>query len=253
MVRFEPASNHTAMKSWKYRFQQENYPADAIEQTQWESLDYECEKVLQSLIMEVDTGGVAASVDLEGDGGTVLKTFSVNTTDSDRTHVETLYDADNELIAYKVRLVPTPGSGGKFQLFSHKFNRTLEPCPLVEWDSYEQFFGSVGWRWLKQCWIMYKCAGQIKVYVYDARGGLLHTETLPSHSTRSVERFYLPAVNGSVLNKSRGHRLVIQAVDSSKPFYLYRDNSRIEVKEVSGDQRAGFRQIYLHEHLGIQK
>lgn len=237
-------------RMWRYSVDKDNYPRDITRRTEWDDLEYPCEKILQSVVLTVDTGGVAASVALQKDGGTVLKTFTVNTTNTNRTHVESLH-SDN--IGYKFRLVSTPGTGGKFQLWNYNFNRVLEPCWATRFDSYEQYAGSVGYRYVWQVWIEYVCTGTILVSIYVDGGKLFYTKILPVHTYRDVDSFMLPASVGTVLNKSKGHRVVVEALDTTKPFKMYMDSSRLEIRELSGDMRGSHRQFYLSERMGPVK
>ena len=62
---------------WKYYFDFEKYPAENITFTEWSTLDYPFEKVLRSLTLDVDTGGVTASVDVQADGVTDYTTWTL--------------------------------------------------------------------------------------------------------------------------------------------------------------------------------
>ena len=110
-------------------------------------------------------------------------------------------------------------------------------------DSYEQGLGSAGYSVLKQFWADYKCDGSITIKFYNEENVLFYSKTLGPHASRDVERFYLPSINGTVINKSKKHRITIEAVDPTKPFKWYRDTSRLEYINLSSDQRQGYFQF----------
>lgn len=259
MVRFEPESTNVDFKSWKYNFTKSDYPPDNILFTDWDDLDYKCEKICRSVTIDVDTGGVAATfyVQYSDQTGTIYNspTYTINTTTNNRVRT---FSFEPNIIGYKFRIVPTAGNLGKFQLFDRpSFERTLEPCPMTYWDSQEVFSGMAGYRLFKQLWVQYKCTGTITVRVYRDNNQLLYSKQLPSHLYRDGERFYVPSFTdqGSyvAINKSSRYRITIDADDVTKPFYLYRDESRMEVLNQSENQRAGYFQTTLFSQLPLPK
>lgn len=239
MVRFQPTATNVVFKSWKYTFQQENYPPDTIPATGMSNCGYPYEKVFQSLEISLDTGSVACSLGIEIDG-TVQHTASVTTTSTDRSRIISI---PSDKIGFMARVIPTPGAGGKAQIFEHQFLFQKEPPYLTHLDSSEQAFSFNGWRWTKQIWLKYYCLGAMTVKIYRDGGELFYSAALPAHTKRDEERFYLPAVYSGALNKSKVYRYVIDAVDPTKPFKLYLDASRVEWMPVAGDQRQGYQQM----------
>lgn len=259
MVRFEPAGTNVDFRSWKYNFTKSDYPPDNILFTDWDDLEYKCEKVCRSVTMDVDTGGVPATfiIQYSDQSGNIYNSsvFTMNTTTNNRVRT---FSFEPNIIGYKFRLVPTAGIGGKFQLFDKpSFERTLEPCPLTYWDSLEVFGGMAGFRIFKQLWVQYKCASTITVKIYRDNNQLLYSKQLPAHTYRDVSRFYVPiSVDyGSyiALNKSGRYRITIETDDDTKPFYLYRDSSRMEVLNQSENQRAGYFQTIIFSQLPLPK
>ncbi len=245
MVRIRPQSGTLPknVRIWKYEFDKINYPPDKTPSTEWDSLGWPCDKILRALELDIDTGGVAASIAIQVDG-TTAHTFPVTTTSTDRFRI---ISPPSDIIGKLFRLVPAPGVGGKAQLFGVKYQVVNEPCAVTHWDSYELVLGQAGWKFLKQIWLEYACAGQLRIRIYRDGGQLFHEEILPVHTRREVERFYLPKVNATVLNKSKTYRFVLDSIDSSKPFKLYADSSRIENKAWNGEQREAYRQHILSE------
>lgn len=116
MVRFQPTATNVDFRSWKYSFQQLNYPPDIVPVTTWKA-EGQYPVYFEQLVMEVDTGGVAASVYVDVDG--IQKaTFSVSTTRSSRMVTLTLPPGISGRMA---RIRASAGTGGKFQLFNYWF------------------------------------------------------------------------------------------------------------------------------------
>lgn len=230
-------------KMWGYKFGNTvPYPPDIQKFSEWTDLEYPCDKIFRGVGLSIDTGGVNCTVALEVDG-VVKQTFTVNTTSAAR---QTFLTAQNstEIIGKMYRLTFTPGSGGKAQVFgAPQFNTVKDSCPFVFLDSYEQGLGSAGYSVLKQFWADYKCEGSITIKFYNEYNVLFYSKTLGPHASRDVERFYLPSINNGVINKSKKHRITIEAVDPTKPFKWYRDTSRLEYINLSSDQRQGYFQF----------
>ncbi len=230
-------------KMWGYRFGNTvPYPPDIQKFSEWTDLEYPCDKIFRGVGLSIDTGGVNCTVTLEVDG-VAKQTFTVNTTSESRQVFLTAQN-NTEIIGKMYRLTFDPGAGGKAQVFgAPNFNTVKDSCPFVFLDSYEQGLGSAGYTVLKQFWADYKCDGDITVKFYNEENVLFYSKTLPAHASRDVQRFYLPVKNGSVINKSKKHRITIEAVDPSKPFKWYRDTSRLEYINLSADQRQGYYQF----------
>ena len=230
-------------KMWGYRFGNTvPYPPDIQRFSEWSDLDYPCDKIFRGVGLSIDTGGVDCTVTLEVDG-VAKQSFTVNTTSAARQVFLTAQNG-TEIIGKMYRLTFTPGAGGKAQVFgAPQFNTVKDSCPFVFLDSYEQGLGSAGYSVLKQFWADYKCDGDITIKFYNEENVLFYSKTLGPHASRDVERFYLPSINGSVINKSKKHRITIEAVDPTKPFKWYRDTSRLEYINLSSDQRQGYFQF----------
>jgi hypothetical protein len=255
MVRVHPASDVplTPEKIYRYDFEKIVYPPDVVLFTEWSNYGYPCDKVFQWLSLEIDTGGVDCNVIVEVDG-VGQQQFVVNTSNEDRTRILSIVsDITNRVVIGKMaRLVLQPGVGGKSQLFGHEFKFQKEPCGLTFFDTFEQYFGSNGYKYMKQAWIEYRSTGPVKIRIFVDGGRLFYYYDLPAHEDRAVERFYLPAVNGGVLNKSKSYRITLTG-ELDATFYLYRDSSRIETMNLSGDARAPYSQHYLYTEMPIQK
>jgi hypothetical protein len=241
-----------AFKMWGYKFGNTiPYPADTSLFTEWTDNGYPCAKIFRAVGLQVDTGGVNCTVTLDVDGVTQLS-WTINTTSANR-QVYLSPPNGTEINGYLYRVTLTPAGGGKAQLFgAPEWNLPKDACDYVSLDTYNQAFGSAGYTVIKQIWADYKCAGTITMTIYDEAGNVFFTQQLPVHTTRAVERFYLPSIEAGVLNKSKKHRIVIVADDATKRFRYYRDSSRAEVINLSADERKGYFQVIFWESMVLQ-
>jgi hypothetical protein len=182
--------------------------------------------------LDVDTGGVAATVTLEGDNRIVLQTLTVTTTYTDRHRNIPL---QHNLISNHFRLVITPGTGGKFKLWNYVVDYIALPAKVNYIHTIEQDFGVERWKWLKEAWIHYSATAPVTLNVYVDGGSLFFTQILPIQADRDVYRFFFPAVT-TVLNKSKCYSFEFT---SSTGFYLFAD-SRIDWQIWNSDQRGSF-------------
>lgn len=248
MIRFRPAATNVNFKTWRYIFDYEKLPTNTTLFTDYEDLGYPCEKILRSIIIDSDTGGFNVPVDIDIDGQ-VQHTFYLQTSATDRARVVSL---PSDLIGFRFRLLPRPQAGAKCQLFKHQFDRVLEPCRVSHFDSYEQSFGSNGYKICKQIWLEYMSSCALIVSLYCDQGKLLWQVELPRHVTREVVRFFLPKASpDGVKNKSKVYRVTMDAVAPDGWFKLYRDSTRIETLNTGKDQRASFNQNYLWAQMPI--
>lgn len=246
MVRLYPQSTITTLREWKYVFKKEDLPPDSIPATEWENLGWACEKVFRSVTVDIDTGNVACAIALQVDGVTT-QTFSVTTTSLDRVRILTI---NPDTIGKNVRLVFTPGASGKAQFYGKTFDFWREPCAVTTFDTYELILGAEGWRYLKQIFLEYICPSTVTFTIFRDGGTQFYQTILPTHALRDVERFFLPSINGTVLNKSKKYRF---RLTSSSPFKIYGNGSRVESKLLSNDQRQCYEQHMLWEHISPQE
>jgi hypothetical protein len=237
MIRLYPQTDNTVFKEWKYEFKFEKMPPDITLFTEWSDFGYPCEKIARNLILELNTDGVACTVTLSADGAPQFST-PVNTLINDRNVVIPL---PSNLIGRLWKLNFAPGSGGASQLFSWKLDYIREPCAVNYMDTYEQDLGAIGWKWIKQVWVSYVCPSTITMTIFNDNGGILltpfYTATLPAQSLRNMSRFYLPAINSGILNKTKKVRV---QMSSTSPFKLYAD-SGFEWYLIGEEQRRAYR------------
>ncbi len=193
----------------KYKFSYEKYPPDVLFWTEWSDLGWGYEKVARFLILNIDTGGVDCSVQVQADGQTV-KTVTVNTTVNDRERIIPMVsDMTNPtlLVGRLWRLVFTPGFSGKAQVFSAGLDYVPDAAAITFYDTWETSFGVPTWKFIKQIFLTYWSSGPLKVKIFRENAIQFYEIILPTHPNRDSERFYLPAVSDGVLNKSRNYRI----------------------------------------------
>jgi len=214
-----------------YQFNIEKMPPDTIYFTPWSDLGWAFQKVARNLMLDIDTAGVACSIQVQVDG-TTAQTISVTSKSNDRDRVIAL---NSDIEGKLFRLAVTPGAGGKAQIFTAGIDFIPDVNIVKYYDSYETDFGYPGWKYIKQAWLDFK-GGPITIDFIVDQGLVFHSVTLDANRTRAMSRFYLPASANGVLNKSKKYRIKISGKSG---FRLYA-NSRLEWFAFATDQRGSF-------------
>ncbi len=246
-IRLFPISDTFVFKDWKYSFDKIDYPADIVYFTEFDDLGYPAEKILRELTIDMSTGGVPCSVDVEIDGVRQYN-FSMTTTDDDKSRMITMPSRPDELIGKLFRLIFTPGPGGKAQYFKHHWERVVEPPRVFHISSFQQNAGSNGRKLCKRVWAEYTSYEELTVSIYTDNNTFFYSKVLPAHPSRDVETFLLPAANGSVLNKSYLYTIDFDSCDT---FKLYKDSCRLEILNLASDTRACWRQFYIWQQIPL--
>ena len=214
----------------KFQFNYEKMPPDTVYFTPWSDLGWKYQKTARNLLLDIDTNGIPAIINLMADNQ-IKQTFTVSTTSADRDRVI----ACNPGLEGKMwRLTLTPGAGGKAQLFRAGLDYIPDQNEVTYIDSYQQSLGYIGWKAIKQVWLNYH-GGPITITI-SSDANVFYTTTVPQHDDRLVERFYLPAINNGVLNKAKIYRFQLSAPNGMR---LY-DNSLVEFIPFATDQRMSF-------------
>ena len=247
-IRLRPTPPSTNFKVWDYGFDFIKYPPDKMLFTDWEDLGYMCDKVFREVLLTIDTGSIDCEVDLWLDG-VERQSWYINTSTIDRDRILT---TSSDIVGKSVRLVFTPATGGKAQLFNYKYRWIIDPCGVLHYDSYETAFQTNTFKFIKQMWVEYVCESSITVKIFRDGNQQFLSTTLPPHAYRNVERFYLPPISANgYQNKSKVYRFVIDPCNTCSPFKLYKDGTKVEVMSLSGDQRQGYVQQPLYETIPI--
>lgn len=254
MYRFRPTATSTDFKIFGIDVTFDRRPADTTLFTGSSDLGYACEKVFRTVTLDMDTANTPCGVGVWVDGVNVANfTHTGTSTDRVRTYSFVSNITNTLVIGRLVKLHFTPHASGKNQLYDVKYEFTREPCAKTFFDTFEQYFGSNGFKYMKQAWFEYRSESAITVKIYRDGGALFYTKVLPQQAYRDVQRFYLPAINSGVLNKSHSYRITIETNVAGKHFYLYRDSTRIETMNLAGDARSPYAQHYLWDEMPIQK
>lgn len=230
-------------------FDKEDLPPDSVLFTPWVDFGYSCEKIARNLLLDIDTGGVAASIAVQADGAT-LQTFSVTSTANDRKRTIPFASSPVQPIGKMWRLASTPGTNGKAQIFAWIIDYIKEPCEVNFWDSYEQAFSYDGYKFLKQIWIEYACSVPVTLAILTDNAAAFFSVTLPAHTNRDIARFYLPDAVAGVINKSKIYRFKLTSTTSAG-FKFYLDGSGIEFAALGTDQRGAYSQMKFSEAMKI--
>lgn len=234
-VRFRPVLSSNTGNPFivrNYDISYEKLPPDIVLFTMWSDLGYQYDKIARNLVLDIDTGNVACTIVLQADGA-AMQTFTVTTNSNDR---ERVLACNSNLEGRMWRLTLTPGSGGKAQLFRAALDFIPDVNYVTYMDTYEQDGGYIGYKAIKQAWIDYMATSTVTINFITDNGAAFYTTTLPAKSTRELARFYLPAVNAGVLNKTKKFRI---KMSTSGVFRLYA-NSTLELILFGTDQRADF-------------
>lgn len=229
-----------------YTFAWRDYP--------WEVGDWTGPKFFKWIDMQVNTNGTPVPFQLQIDG-VVAHSFTVTGTFFNRASVITL---PSTLTGISYRIVPTQGTSSTCQVYGSQVHFENLPQPLTHWDSYGQIYGSEGFHICYQCWLDYQSAVEVVYSIYRDGNILFYQKTLPAMPQRGVSRFFAPAVNtpagGSQpqFNKSISYRITIDSINGTTPFQFYRDGSRIEIRNLSADQRAAFDQPVVFQLMPVQ-
>jgi hypothetical protein len=231
-IRISPTSAPALdFKEWRYVCEFDKYPPDFTYFTARTTFGYACEKTARNLILDVDSGGVPLEVSVVGDGK-VLQVLSVTTSVNDRSRVIAM---NSGLQAREWWLELAPGIGGKSQLFDWSIDYIKEPCAVARVDTRNQDLGTFAFKWLRQCWLSYVSASPLTMQIWTD-GQLFWTQNLPAQPTRTMYRFYLPAISldGLTLNKGKVYQFIIAATFGTLQLY---SDSVIEYGVIGQGQR----------------
>jgi hypothetical protein len=126
MVRIYPIGTMpTGYKQWKYLIDKVPYPADFVRVTAWKDASAPVDKEPSWLWIDADTNGVAATVNLQNENGTVITVQHTGTSSSRKKN----YAIPADTHAKMWRLTAQEGVGGRLQLFDWGFQR---------WETFNQ-------------------------------------------------------------------------------------------------------------------
>lgn len=200
---------------YKPTFDSEPYPPDQVLFTPWKDFGYPCEKIAKVLNIDVDTGGVQASIQTQTDGANVGAPFLVTTTANDRKR-NLPFASTPQPIGKLWRLTELPGAGGKAQLFDWSIDFQKEPCQITFFDTFELSFGYDGYKLVKQVWLDFFCTAPITFTLITDNGNVLFVTQLPPQANRNVVRFYLPQSNAPIIGYVNTTGAIVTWLDGQK-------------------------------------
>jgi hypothetical protein len=220
-------------------------PPEVIACTPWRDFGYPYEKLARNLSLTINTNGYTGGFNLQTtELGTV---FSANMTTTFGWRKPATYALPANLVGKMWRLTfNAPTGGGLVQLWDWDLDCVQEPASVTYWDSYEQTLGAKFYKFIMQGWWMYICASVVTLTVTSDTG--VFTKVLPVHMTRAEERFYLPSVWGTGLNKSKVYRVTLSA---ATPLKFYPAGSGFEYMVIGGDRHAGLLQSTFQEMMAV--
>jgi hypothetical protein len=216
-------------------------PPDVLLWTPWNDFGYPYGKLARNIILTINTGGVPASIALQTQEAGTVQTFSVNTTYDTRRVV---LPCNPNLEGTMWRLVISPGGGGLSKLWDWALEVINQPAAVNQWDSYEQSFGYKFYKMLFQGWWMYRCSSPVTLTITSDTG--VFSVVLPPHTGRSEERFLLPSVFGTGLNKSK---LYSTSLTAATPFQFWPEASGFEWVACGQDRHSEFQQTTFDEMM----
>lgn len=181
------------------------------------------DKWLKAVVFECDTFGQNKSVNVEADG-VVVETLTVNTTGRKVVQIALTEQA----LGRVWRMYPADGNPGRLYSMQPVFDE--EPFCLDRWESQETNFGLPGWFYLLPSHFVLKATKPVflEVRMQVNQTGRLQTET-----------YEIPDTNGEKIRPFVSFRaikgvLVRFILTSAEPFYLYREETVVNVMPWAG-------------------
>jgi hypothetical protein len=136
-------------KLWDWSLDKIDYPADSVLFTEWKDAQTNDDKNPTWVWVDADTGGVAGSVALMNENGNVFSFSHTGTVTSRKVN----YAIPADIFGKMWRLIITPGSNGRFQLFDWGIMRwspfeeggAIDPPDQILWTPWNSF----GWPYEK--------------------------------------------------------------------------------------------------------
>ncbi len=181
--------------------------------TDFDTAGYQGAKFVQGVIIEADTGGLARTVQVQGDGGTVQATFTVN----HNGQIEAPFSF-TPFVAHTLRLVPTDANS--WRLFNVRW--VWEPMPELAtvWETQGTTHGIPGFQHLRDGYISLISSGVVTLTINI--DGVDYVQTIPS--TAGVHS--KPYV---VLRPIKGKQFVYK-LTAATGFRLFQRDCEVRVK-----------------------
>ena len=222
MIRLHPVDGSISgvFKQWKYHFDKIDYPQDIVHSSPWQDASTNDDKNPTWLWLDMDTQGVAATVELHNELGLVMTVQHTGTlTDRKRN-----YPIAPDVFAKMWRLIITEGVSGKAQLFNWSFSRwtpfdqgsSPDPPEKILWTPWNDF----GWPYGKIARDMVLTVDTngvtVPVELQTAEGGTVFTFNVTTTYTDRTAVVTCPSdLQGTLL------RLVVPSIPTGARFKLW--------------------------------
>lgn len=198
--------------------------------TDWSDEGRLTDKMVKGIVLEVDTGGFSKAIVIEGDGA--AKT-SIQVLAAGRQSLEFTWE---QFRARLIRLRPGVGTGlhpkVPMILYSYRWIFDEEPLAVARWETQEKDDGIQEWAMLFWSFITISSTADVTLTIlcYNQEGGVFNTlvNVLPPTGDQKRKLFVPFAPNKSVLRK--------YVLTSSEPFYLYREETYVEIQSCAGGE-----------------
>lgn len=198
--------------------------------TNWENFGTVADKWLKAVLIEADTFNVAKSVVIDIDQtAAVVNLGSLTFNGRGIQHI-----AFAKQRGRLFRLRATDANYGKFYKWQPVFDE--EPLALTRWESEERPFPGMDGRWQKplEAYVCLRSTAQVdwQIIAYGEPGAVMSTNTYAIPSTGGVK------MKRMIDFASSKGVLFAHLFTSASPFWLYREESEVNVEDwESGDAR----------------
>lgn len=187
-------------------------------------------KWLQGFDLEADTSGTDVSLQLQGDGGAVIETFTAN----HNGRIVIPYSLTNPYITHTMRIVPS----GAIRLFNIKWYWRPEAEKVTIWESQPSSLGLPGFFFFRDAYIAHLSTANLTLTV--TVDGVPYTYTV-AHSSGLYTKTYVP------LHQMKGKQAAFR-LTSTAPFRLYGEDSEVRVKAWAARQTYNTVPAFGNEH-----
>jgi hypothetical protein len=172
-LRFKPLA---AFKLYTYKF---DYLAETPDitamQTDWESIGYAWDKILEAVVLEMDTRGNSVTVTIQRNGSTLAADSFVFTINVTGRQIVPLF-LPRGTIGKTFRLVLQANTTVAFKYYRHQFRAKPEPPDATLVDTYETDMGYDRYKFIRRIWLAGKGANITVTVLAD--GVTVFTKTI---------------------------------------------------------------------------
>lgn len=196
--------------------------------TDWSDEGRLSDKMIKGIVLEVDTGGVNKSFEIQGDGTTQASIFVQA---AGRQSLEFTWEQFRaRLVRLKPGLGASPQPKVRMILYSYRWIFDEEPLAVARWETQEIDNGIKEWAMLFWSFVTIASFADVTLTVlcYNQEGGVFNTliNVIPSTGGAKRKLFVPFDANKSVLRK--------YTLTSGLAFYLYKEETYVELQSCAG-------------------